>query len=119
MRDGLIGAIEAGGTKFICALARADGVIVARARIDTEVSFAFVAVQTTRSMLDRSKAIAVAAKTSRDVLERQYNAGSAPIVDFLDAQRVYAMAKSDELASLAAYRGALVELSRAVGEDLT
>jgi len=35
MRDGLIGAIEAGGTKFICALARADGVIVARARIDT------------------------------------------------------------------------------------
>ena len=35
MRDGLIGAIEAGGTKFICALARADGAIVARARIDT------------------------------------------------------------------------------------
>lgn len=35
MSDGLIGAIEAGGTKFICALARADGTIVARARIDT------------------------------------------------------------------------------------
>ena len=94
-------------------------ILQARARIDTEVSGAFAAVQTTRSMLDRSKAIAVAAKTSRDVLERQYNAGSAPIVDFLDAQRVYAMAKSDELASLAAYRGALVELSRAIGEDLT
>ncbi len=31
----LIGAIEAGGTKFICALAQADGAIVARARIDT------------------------------------------------------------------------------------
>jgi fructokinase len=32
---GLIGAIEAGGTKFICALARTDGTIVARTRIDT------------------------------------------------------------------------------------
>jgi len=32
---GLIGAIEAGGTKFICALAQSDGTIVARARIDT------------------------------------------------------------------------------------
>ena len=34
-QKGLIGAIEAGGTKFICALARPDGTIVARARIDT------------------------------------------------------------------------------------
>jgi fructokinase len=33
--DGLIGAIEAGGTKFICALAQTDGTIVARTRIDT------------------------------------------------------------------------------------
>jgi fructokinase len=31
----LIGAIEAGGTKFICALARHDGTIVARTRIAT------------------------------------------------------------------------------------
>jgi len=90
----------------------------ARAQVDAEVSGAFAAVQTTRRMLDRSKAVAAAAKTSRDVLERQYNAGSAPIVDFLDAQRVYSLARSDELASLAAYRSALVELSRAVGEEL-
>ncbi len=33
--EGLIGAIEAGGTKFIAALARPCGTIVARARIDT------------------------------------------------------------------------------------
>jgi fructokinase len=33
--SGLIGAIEAGGTKFICAVAQTDGTIVARARIDT------------------------------------------------------------------------------------
>jgi fructokinase len=33
--EDLIGAIEAGGTKFICALARGDGTIVARTRIDT------------------------------------------------------------------------------------
>lgn len=32
----LIGAIEAGGTKFIAALARADGTILARARIPTD-----------------------------------------------------------------------------------
>jgi fructokinase len=35
MTDGLIGAIEAGGTKFVCALARFDGAIVARTRIAT------------------------------------------------------------------------------------
>ncbi len=34
-QGGLIGAIEAGGTKFICALAQVDGTILARARIDT------------------------------------------------------------------------------------
>ena len=33
--NSLIGAIEAGGTKFICALAHPDGTIVARTRIDT------------------------------------------------------------------------------------
>ena len=90
----------------------------ARAKVDAEVSAAFASIQTTRRLLDRSKAMVDAAKTSRDVLERQYNAGSARFVDFLDAQRVFAMAKYAQLASLAAYRGALVELSRAVGEDL-
>ncbi|WP_068076784.1 ROK family protein [Novosphingobium lentum] len=36
MDSGLIGAIEAGGTKFILALARQDGEIVARTRVPTQ-----------------------------------------------------------------------------------
>ena len=36
MTEKLIGAIEAGGTKFVAALARADGTILAEARIPTE-----------------------------------------------------------------------------------
>lgn len=35
MDQRLIGAIEAGGTKFVLALARADGTVLARGRIDT------------------------------------------------------------------------------------
>lgn len=35
MRDPLIGAVEAGGTKFVLAVARMDGTIVDRARMDT------------------------------------------------------------------------------------
>lgn len=35
MAEELIGAVEAGGTKFVLAVARMDGTIVARARIDT------------------------------------------------------------------------------------
>ena len=35
MPDQLIGAIEAGGTKFVAALARADGAVLAQARIPT------------------------------------------------------------------------------------
>lgn len=35
MTDKLIGAVEAGGTKFVLAVARMDGTIVERARIDT------------------------------------------------------------------------------------
>lgn len=35
MRQQLVGAIEAGGTKFVLALARQDGTIVERAKIDT------------------------------------------------------------------------------------
>ena len=36
MTEKLIGAIEAGGTKFVAALARADGTVLAEARIPTE-----------------------------------------------------------------------------------
>lgn len=36
MAEQLIGAIEAGGTKFVVALARADGTVLARERIPTE-----------------------------------------------------------------------------------
>ena len=36
MSDPLIGAIEAGGTKFVAALARRDGTVLAQARIPTE-----------------------------------------------------------------------------------
>ena len=36
MPDQLIGAIEAGGTKFVAALARRDGTVLAQARIPTE-----------------------------------------------------------------------------------
>ena len=36
MAEQLIGAIEAGGTKFVAALARSDGTILAQARIPTE-----------------------------------------------------------------------------------
>ena len=36
MADQLIGAIEAGGTKFVAAMARPDGTILAQARIPTE-----------------------------------------------------------------------------------
>ena len=36
MTDQLIGAIEAGGTKFVAALARPDGTVLAQARIPTE-----------------------------------------------------------------------------------
>ncbi|MET0180628.1 MAG: ROK family protein, partial [Novosphingobium sp.] len=35
MAEPLIGAVEAGGTKFVCALARADRTIVARVRLPT------------------------------------------------------------------------------------
>lgn len=35
MAEGLIGAVEAGGTKFVLAVARMDGTIVERARMDT------------------------------------------------------------------------------------
>jgi fructokinase len=35
MAEELIGAVEAGGTKFVLAVARADGTIIDRARIDT------------------------------------------------------------------------------------
>ena len=37
MADQLIGAIEAGGTKFVAALARTNGTILAQARIPTGI----------------------------------------------------------------------------------
>ena len=43
-----------------------------------------------RKLVERMEtALLASAKKARDITEIQFNAGSAPLMDFLDAQRIY------------------------------
>jgi fructokinase len=49
---GLIGAVKAGGTKFVLAVARADGTIVDRSRMDTRDAGITGAIELGRQALE-------------------------------------------------------------------
>jgi len=55
------------------------------------------------------------ARDSRDISEYAYKAGSASLLDFLDAERSYRSAQLAYRQALASYMTALEQLKQAVG----
>jgi cobalt-zinc-cadmium efflux system outer membrane protein len=90
------------------------------AQVASDVSSAFAAFKANREMVERMESTLLGrAKTARDILEKQYRAGNASLMDFLDAQRTYIATNLEYLGNLTQYWIAVFQIEQAVGlEDL-
>ena len=90
-----------------------------QASIVAEVGTAYATWITARKLVERMEtALLASAKKARDITEIQFNAGSAPLMDFLDAQRIYITTNVEYLQNLSNYWTAIYALEQAVGMEL-
>jgi len=88
------------------------------AQVANDLGSAFAAVKASREMVERMESTLLArAKTARDILESQYRAGNASLMDFLDAERTYIATNVEYRQDLTAYWTALFQLEQAVGVE--
>jgi len=91
----------------------------AEAKVASEVRTAWSRYQTAKGIVERyQNGLLERAKRARDITELQFNSGSAPLLNFLDAQRTYISSNVDYLNSLEAYWAAVFQLEAAVASDL-
>jgi outer membrane protein, heavy metal efflux system len=86
------------------------------AQVASDLSTAYAAFKANRELVERMQATLLArAKTARDILEKQYRAGNATLMDFLDAERTYIATNLEYLTDMTQYWTALFQLEQAVG----
>ncbi len=89
------------------------------AQITSDVESAFAAFVASKKQVERMESgLLDRAKKARDITELQFNAGSATLIDFLDAQRTFIAANIEYLQDLTSYWTAVYQLELAVGENL-
>jgi cobalt-zinc-cadmium efflux system outer membrane protein len=92
----------------------------AEASVVSDVTSGFAAVRAARSQVERmlGGGLLDAAKIQRDVLQKQFDAGSAKLTDYLDAQRTFAAVQLEYLQHVADFWTAVFQLERAIGAEL-
>jgi outer membrane protein, heavy metal efflux system len=86
------------------------------AQVASDLSNAYAAFKANRELVERMQgALLSRAKTARDILEKQYRAGNATLMDFLDAERTYIATNLEYLTDMTQYWTALFQLEQAVG----
>lgn len=89
------------------------------AQIVNDVSTAFAQFVAARKLVDRMETTLLAsAKKARDITEFQFNAGAAPLMDFLDAQRTFIATRVEYLQDLTNLWTAVFQIEQAVGLEL-
>ncbi len=89
------------------------------AQVANEISTAFASFQRARAEVAQFESLAIdRAKRARDVVETQYKAGSAPLMDYLDAERTYISTNLQYLEAIERFWGAVFELERAIGAEV-
>ena len=89
------------------------------AQVAADVRTAFAAFSAARSQVERMDARLLGrARRARDLIEVQYQKGSASLLDLLDAQRVFIAVNAERLALLAGYWTAVSALEAAVSQEL-
>lgn len=90
-----------------------------QAQIASDVESAFASYTISRRLVERMESTFLArAKLARDITELQYNAGSATLIDFIDAQRTFITTNLEYLQDLTNYWTAVFQLEQAVGTEL-
>jgi cobalt-zinc-cadmium efflux system outer membrane protein len=86
------------------------------AQVASDLATAWAAFKANRELCERMQAALLSrAKTARDILEKQYRAGNATLMDFLDAERTYIATNLEYLTDMTQYWTALFQLEQAVG----
>ena len=89
------------------------------AQVVADVESGYAAFVASRRLVERMEAsLLERAKTARDITQRQYEGGTASLIDFLDAQRTYITANFEYLQDLTNYWTAVYQLETAVGMEL-
>jgi len=90
-----------------------------QAQITSDVEGAFASYTISRRLVERMESTFLErAKRARDITELQYNAGSANLLDFIDAQRTFIATNLEYLQNLTNYWTAVFQLEQAVGTEL-
>lgn len=88
-------------------------------QIAADVSTAWASFVASRELVQRMESSLLdRAKRAKDIIDVQYKAGSATLIDFLDAQRTYISTNLEYLQDLSAYWSAVYQLEAAVGTEL-
>jgi cobalt-zinc-cadmium efflux system outer membrane protein len=88
------------------------------AQVVSDIEKAYSSFDTARRQVERMQSrILDRARVARDILDRQYKAGSVTLIDFLDAQRTYLAANIEYLTDLTAYWTAVLGLEQAAGAE--
>jgi cobalt-zinc-cadmium efflux system outer membrane protein len=90
------------------------------AQVISDVSAGYASFVSSKRLVERMETggLIESAKKARDVVQVQFKAGSATLMDFLDAQRTYIATMVEYLGDLTNYWTAVYELEQAVGVEL-
>ncbi len=89
------------------------------AQVAAEVESALTAFSVSKQLVERMESSLLArAKTARDIVKRQFEGGTASLIDFLDAQRTFTATNLEYLQDLTNYWTAVAQLEQAIGAEL-
>ena len=89
------------------------------AQVVADVSSAFASFTTAKRLVERMEGgLLDRAKKARDIVEIQFKAGSATLIDYLDAQRTFIATNVEYRQDLTMYWTAVYQLEQAVGMEL-
>lgn len=113
-QGGEIAKAEADVLRATLTQAKAESIVAA------DVSSALGAFVSSRRLVERMKTggLLDRAKTARDILDTAYRAGSASLVDVLDARRTFIATNEEYIADLAQYWTAIYQLEQALGTEV-
>ena len=88
------------------------------AQVVSDVEAAVATYTTSRKLVERMESgLLERARKARDITKLQFDAGAAPLMDYLDAQRTFIAANLEYIQDLTAYWTAVAQLEAAVGME--
>lgn len=91
----------------------------AEAQVVSDVETAFAQLSAARKLVERMRSgLLERAQKARDLIQVQYEAGAASLLDLLNAQRTYTATEGEYAQDLASYWIAIAQLEEASAEDL-